>query len=172
MINKNEDSDPESKQRQISALKEMLAYARNRSTCRRKQLLHHFEEPFPEEDCHKTCDVCKDPLDLVNENATDIARAVVKIVSHATRQNIHLAQGTIVAALRGSGSRDIVSKGADKLDGYSSAKGVDADLIELTIKELMYIEVLQMHSVQNRYTKYHNEYITVSTVFFPPGLWN
>ncbi|KAJ2918241.1 hypothetical protein MD484_g2151, partial [Candolleomyces efflorescens] len=162
MINKNEDSDPDSKRRQIDALKEMLGYARNRSTCRRKQLLHHFEEPFSEEDCHKTCDVCKDPLELVDEDATDIAKAVLKIVSHASRQNIYLAQGMIVAALRGSGSRDVVSKGVDQLDGYGFAKGVEADLIELAIKELMYIEVLQMHSVQNKHNKYHNEYITIT----------
>ncbi|RXW24247.1 hypothetical protein EST38_g1628 [Candolleomyces aberdarensis] len=161
MINKDEKTDLESKQRQIAAAKEIYAYARNRSTCRRKQVLHHFEEPFQEEECQKTCDVCKDPLELINEDATDIARAVLKILSHATRQNAHLAQGTIVAALRGSANRDVLQKGADKLEGYSLAKGVDADLIELTIKELMYIEVLQMHSVQNKFSGYHNEYITL-----------
>ena len=161
MINKDEKTDLESKQRQIAAAKEIYGYARNRSTCRRKQVLHHFEEPFQEEECQKTCDVCKDPLELVNEDATDIARAVLRILSHATRQNAHLAQGTIVAALRGSANREVLQKGADKLEGYSSAKGVDADLIELTIKELMYTEVLQMHSVQNKFSGYHNEYITV-----------
>jgi hypothetical protein len=69
----------------------MVVYTPNLSTWR-KQLLLHFE----------------DPLNSVNENATNIARAVVKIVVHAPRlDNMHLVPGIIVAALSGSRTQRI-----------------------------------------------------------------
>ena len=162
MIDEAENATEESKARQIGDLREMYNYCSNTSKCRRVQVLGHFNEKFDEKECKKTCDVCQDPRQLVETDASVPARVVLRFVKAAMRDRLSVAQGQLASAVRGMGGQQIKNKfGA--LDGYGDAKRQDGDLIDLLIKDLLAQDVLDTQDKQQMHG-FHTAYVEVSYV--------
>lgn len=100
----------------MQKLERMQQYA-NAKICRRKVLLGYFGE-YPEEDCGN-CDVCHDPPETID--GTILAQ---KALSAMARLRESVGMNILIDVLRGSGRRDIIQMGYDKIKTY----GAGADL--------------------------------------------
>ncbi len=100
----------------MQKLERMQQYA-NAKICRRKVLLGYFSE-YPEEDCGN-CDICHDPPETID--GTILAQ---KALSAMARLKELVGMNILIDVLRGSGRRDILQMGYDKIKTY----GAGADL--------------------------------------------
>ncbi|KAJ1361470.1 hypothetical protein KIN20_038422 [Parelaphostrongylus tenuis] len=58
----------------------MVQYACTPGVCRRKHLVHHFEEEWTSGLCPKACDVCANPPNIVEVDITSIVRTMLRII--------------------------------------------------------------------------------------------
>ncbi|MGE4169175.1 MAG: DNA helicase RecQ [Candidatus Margulisiibacteriota bacterium] len=111
----SEDLPATIKHHQFRKTDQMLAYC-NATDCRRKVLLHYFNETYPHETCGQ-CDVCTHPIAWMD--GTVIAQ---KILSCIYRLENRFGLSTVVDVLAGAQTASIASRGHDKLSTYGLLK--------------------------------------------------
>lgn len=79
------DGTYEQKEHNRANLRRVVQFCMNKTDCRRTQVLAYFGEQFPKEQCHKTCDNCMSPKDVVMKDVGELASAAVRIVSAIER---------------------------------------------------------------------------------------
>lgn len=94
---------------QLNNLNQMVQYCENQVECRRVLILEFFNEQFNRSHCRKTCDNCRAGLRQEDKDVTEVARAIVEVVSRK-RQKFTLAQ--IIAGFRGLSSATKHKRGA------------------------------------------------------------
>jgi ATP-dependent DNA helicase RecQ len=105
-------------ERELSAqlMDEIIAYTET-STCRRQFLLHYFGEAFDKEKCHKLCDNCKNPRDIV-EVTTEMQNAL-RVVEQL---NENYTIKTLVHFTAGKNSKEMRDFRFDKLSLFGVGK--------------------------------------------------
>lgn len=167
MIKNNKDKEerptPESIERQITAARDVVQYCMNKTECRRVQLLHFFDEKFDKDLCKENCDNCADDRSTVTENITDTAKNAIALLRDLTGNSENVTLNQLQSILSGANTSDIREKGHDKQPLYGSAKDKPRELLEQTLKYLLYLDILATYSLQNN-AGYHNEYAMVRNV--------
>ncbi|KDN53103.1 ATP-dependent DNA helicase [Tilletiaria anomala UBC 951] len=154
------DASAHQKQQQMENLERVVQYCYNTYDCRRQQVLRYFDENFPPEDCHQTCDNCRrDSGELEEKDYTETAAQILKMIPALTG---HVTLQHCVDVFRGSAKREIKDRGHDR--SPYAGKGKPLDRTEL--ERLFYI----LHSEKGiqEYTKtnsagYVNAYIEPGT---------
>jgi len=115
-------------------------------TCRRKILLHYFDE-YLDEDCGN-CDVCTNPPEIFD--GTEI---VQKALSAIARTGQKLAVSWLIDILRGSKRQEILSYGYDKIKTYGAGKEISSEewnqyFLQMLNLGLIYIAYEAGHAIK------------------------
>lgn len=82
MIQRDEELDREGKENHLAKLRQVVQYCENTTDCRRKQVLHYFNEQFNPITCNKKCDNCinSSNITIVEKDVTGHAKDILKLV--------------------------------------------------------------------------------------------
>ncbi|PWY99504.1 ATP-dependent DNA helicase, partial [Testicularia cyperi] len=119
----SEDKSAEQKERALESLNQVVQYCSNKVECRRMLVLRYFNENFPPEKCHNTCDnCCRKTGSIRVEDMTEIAKKAVKLVVEITNSKSCFTLPHCVDVFRGSGIAKIRHAGHDKAEMYGAGK--------------------------------------------------
>ncbi len=111
ILGKNESDNTEI---QLTKLERMQQYA-EALICRRQILLNYFNEPY--EGACGNCDICQSPPQYFD--ATVIAQ---KALSAMVRLKEKVGMNLLIDVLRGSGRKEIISRGLDKIKTFGAGR--------------------------------------------------
>lgn len=82
MIQRDEELDREGKENHLAKLRQVVQYCENTTDCRRKQVLHYFNEQFNPITCNKKCDNCINSSNItsIEKDVTEYAKDILKLV--------------------------------------------------------------------------------------------
>ncbi len=124
-------------------MEEIIAYAET-SSCRRKFLLHYFGEDYPEEECNKTCDNCKNPKE--KQDVTNEMHQALNVIKEL-KENYGVK--LIVDFMIGKNSKDIQTNNFHTKPKFGSGKEKG---------ELFWHSILRHGILQNMLYKEIEEY--------------
>ncbi|OQS54220.1 rqh1 [Ecytonucleospora hepatopenaei] len=85
LISGSANTSKEQKTRLRNELQKVIEYCQNKTICRRKMVLKHFDEDFDERKCRGTCDVCATRKNIKSVDYTKEAREIHKILKDANK---------------------------------------------------------------------------------------
>ncbi|KAJ3929043.1 MAG: DNA helicase [Lentinula lateritia] len=145
----SELASPEARERQELQARIVMQYCLNVSDCRRVQLLQFFGEKFERRNCHQFCDNCRHAVEMVEQDLTEEAKAIVSLVQHfhsITTQLVTLDQCRTI--FRGADTSFIRERNYNRLPQYGAGKHLDGELHEQLFKRLCFLEGLDEVSMQ------------------------
>lgn len=130
MIQRDSELDREGKESHLAKLRQVVQYCENTSDCRRKQVLHYFNERFDPAHCARKCDNClnNNSANAVIHDVTAYAKDILLLVE--------LLQGDKVTVLhcqdvfRGSNSTKIVRMGHHESPYHGGGRQLDKTYVE------------------------------------------
>jgi superfamily II DNA helicase RecQ len=157
----------EIKQSRINELRNVIQFAINKSSCRRKQVLQFFGQKFDASNCQNKCDNCMHRHKLVEKDLTDQARAAVELVKWWQKQypddNITIA--TCRNLYRRVKNAATQAKKIDQCpENLLAGKYIDQELVELLFDRLLVDDILALISLKSSTSSKHYDYVTVSVV--------
>lgn len=130
MIQRDSELDREGKESHLAKLRQVVQYCENTSDCRRKQVLHYFNERFDPAHCARKCDNC------LNNNSANAVIHDVTAYAKDILQLVELLQGDKVTVLhcqdvfRGSNSTKIVRMGHHESPYHGGGRHLDKTYVE------------------------------------------
>lgn len=121
--------DEEERARALYSLSKIISFASS-TVCRRKMLLGHFGEVYPEENCG-SCDVC-----LGTKEVTECTTEAQMLLSAIIRTDSRFGAGHIVDILVGADTQKVREFGHDRLNVYGLGKGKPKTFWRRLIDEL------------------------------------
>ncbi|GEQ70758.1 hypothetical protein JCM33374_g4437 [Metschnikowia sp. JCM 33374] len=91
LIEKDKDLEYRTKEMHLAKLRQVIQYCENGTDCRRRQVLHYFNEIFDAKLCKKKCDNCCSEIVSVRRDVTEHCSKIVKLV-----QSIHKDKITVI----------------------------------------------------------------------------
>ncbi|KAG5419038.1 SGS1 [Candida metapsilosis] len=90
MIHRDADLTEEGKENHLAKLRQVVQYCENTTDCRRKQVLHYFNETFNPINCKKQCDNCKNynHVTVVEKDCTQYAQDILKLVKSIQSEKV------------------------------------------------------------------------------------
>ncbi|KAI5952960.1 SGS1 [Candida margitis] len=90
MIHRDADLSDEGKENHLAKLRQVVQYCENTTDCRRKQVLHYFNESFNPVNCKKQCDNCKNynHVTVVEKDCTQYAQDIIKLVKSIQNEKV------------------------------------------------------------------------------------
>jgi bloom syndrome protein len=152
MIDDDENSNWEQKERQRQMLRKMVQFCENKSDCRRVQVLGYFNESFDQNDCQMQCDNCNSNATFEEVDFTDYAQQAVSLVRQAidsTRDNQNVTVLQCIDIFRGAGAKKL-REGHGNLEGWGAGSSLDRGDVERLFYRLLSEDALREHNVPNR----------------------
>lgn len=143
MIEKSEGGKSQ-KERQRENLRDVLKYCENTVDCRRKLILHYFNEEFDSLLCNNTCDNCEAARATQTVDRTTEALSVISILKSI---NNKITLNQLIDIYRGSKAK-IYSK-YEHVPGFSAGKYLSRSEAERILQHLVIENILQEHCVTN-----------------------
>lgn len=154
------DIDENEKQHQREQLQEVREFCDNQMECRRQQILRQFGEQFNPQHCRKRCDVCLRDEVMVQQDFSDAAVNLLRIVSGLTRDGDTLSKTMLVDVFRGSQKKEVISRGLQNNPLFGVGKCYNKDLVTRIIDQLVKQEGLEWSYVRKEV--WSSKYIIVS----------
>ncbi|KAF9239624.1 P-loop containing nucleoside triphosphate hydrolase protein [Melanogaster broomeanus] len=151
-------------ERQISRLQAVVAYCTNESDCRRVLLLRHFDEDFKPEDCHKQCDNCCRPGNLIHRDFTVEAQQVIRLLEEMTAVNNRgVTQAQLKDTWKGRNGKTVqLYKG---VSSYAVGKALDHATIDRIINNLIAEKLISLYRITSS-SGFSNNYIQVTVSYY------
>lgn len=131
------DLEDSEKQHQLEQLQEVREFCDNEMECRRQQILRHFGEQFDPQHCRKHCDVCLKDETMVEQDFTDAAINLLRIVSDLTKKGDTLSKTMLVDVYRGANNKEVKSRGFQNNPLFGAGKCYNKDLVTRIIDQLV-----------------------------------
>ncbi|KAK6204252.1 uncharacterized protein RJT21DRAFT_81281 [Scheffersomyces amazonensis] len=82
MIQRDQELKDDAKENHLAKLRQVVQYCENTTDCRRKQVLHYFNESFDPINCKRNCDNCRNSnsVTVVDKNCTEYAKDIINLV--------------------------------------------------------------------------------------------
>jgi bloom syndrome protein len=103
----------------LDNLATIVQYCENVQDCRRMQQLAYFGERFSPDDCHQTCDICKEGKAFVKQDVSEDSRNLIKIAQQLPRNKFTLVH--LCDIFRGSKTAKVEQAGHSRMEWF--AKG-------------------------------------------------
>jgi bloom syndrome protein len=168
LIEKDETPRNE-RQRQLDALKEVERFCWNDTDCRRKQILHHFDQDFNPQECRKLCDVCAKGEVLVEEDVTQPALDILHLTRDLSSGGEYVTKTNVLLVYRGSRKKDITSKGYDRNKLFGAGKGMSNDKVDRLFGHLLCEKGLAYQNVRTA-GDWSSQYLMVRLLRIPSRL--
>ncbi|KAI3604779.1 atp-dependent helicase [Moniliophthora roreri] len=156
--NNNQPLPPESIKRQEAQARNVVEYVLNKSDCRRVQLLQFFDERFDHRDCQRHCDNCMQDGETVEQDLTNEAQDVLKLMQELSQQKVTIDHCR--AVFKGANTEAIRTKGHNSLSLYGAGKHLPNDLLEQLFKRLLFLEAIEEVSVMGN-AGFHTYYLQI-----------
>ncbi|GAA5907235.1 RecQ family ATP-dependent DNA helicase [Sporobolomyces salmoneus] len=153
------DGTYEQKEHNRANLRRVVQFCMNKTDCRRSQVLGYFGEQFPKEQCHKTCDNCMSPKDVVMMDVGELASAAVRLVS-AIERDKGVTMLYAIDVFRGSKIAKIVSNGHDQLADAGAGANIDRGDCE-RLFQLLFSEQILGERYERNGLGFTNAYIVL-----------
>lgn len=90
LIHRDSELSEEGKENHLAKLRQVIQYCENTTDCRRKQVLHYFNESFDPVNCQKKCDNCLNSsnIETVEKDCTDFAKDVIRLVKSIQNEKV------------------------------------------------------------------------------------
>ena len=122
--------------RSLAALNEVVNYASDNQTCRRRRILAYFGEVYGEKNCG-ACDVCcgeREAVDLTKE-----ALIILKVIEQTGER---FGAGQIIDIVKGSNTQRIRTYKHNRLSAYGVGKQEDKRYWRRVIDDLLALNIL------------------------------
>lgn len=131
------DLDQDEKQHQLEQLQDVKEFCDNELECRRQQILRNFGEQFDPRHCRRRCDVCLRDEPMVEQDFTDAAANILRIVCDLTMNGDTLSKTMLVDIFRGSNKKAVKSRGLQSHPQFGVGKRYNNDLLTRIIDQLV-----------------------------------
>ena len=154
------DKERENAEIEEENVRRMVQFCQNMTDCRRTQLLGYYEEKFDSEKCGGMCDNCRNPEPVTQEDVSETACSLIRLVLDATRKDMRVTRTMVVETLLGKLTATNRRKGFEELEGFGVSHGMPKDRVERIHDRLVADGELEAVSLQNG-GAYHNDYTQV-----------
>lgn len=147
MIQRDSDLDRNSRENHLAKLRQVVQYCENTTDCRRKQVLHYFNEQFDPSACSKRCDNCANShtVTSVERDITQFARDIILLVLEILRDKVTVLQCQDV--FKGLNSTKITRAGYHQSAFHGKGRSLDKLEIERIFFHLLSESCLEEYSV-------------------------
>lgn len=145
LIQRDENLEEAAREMHLAKLRQVVQYCENKTDCRRRQVLHFFNENFDAKNCRRKCDNCCSDNVSITKDVTEDCINIIKMV-----QIIHSAKVTVLHCqdvYKGSKSKKIVSLGHHQIDYHGLGSHLERGDIERIIFELQSLNALVEYQV-------------------------
>lgn len=128
LIQRDDKLEESAKESHLAKLRQVIQYCENKTDCRRRQVLHFFNETFDPKLCMKKCDNCCSETVSVTRDVTAHCLNIVKLV-----QEIQLDKVTVIHCqdvYKGSKNGKILKLGHNENPYHGGGKDLDRGAIE------------------------------------------
>jgi superfamily II DNA helicase RecQ len=160
LIDGSDNIVEEERERQKAAVKEVAAYCQNNAVCRRVQVLRHFGQKFDAADCHRACDVCMADGEVVNEDLTNYAKDMLRVLQ-CLEESGPVSKTVCLDMFRGSGNKNMREKGHTNHPLFAIGKSMPKGRIDRLFDHLHDISAAEVYNKTNR-KGYTNQYYRAS----------
>jgi len=138
MIQRDEELTEEGKENHMEKLRQVVQYCSNTTDCRRKQVLHYFNENFDVNQCNKQCDNCKNNLNIsvVLKDCTEYSRDILNLVQTIQHERVTVLQCQDI--FKGSRSNKIIKMGHHNNPYHGKGKDLEKTDIERIFLDLLF----------------------------------
>lgn len=88
LIQRDDKLEELARETHLAKLRQVVQYCENKTDCRRKQVLHFFNETFDPKNCAKKCDNCCSNILSVTKDVTSHCINIVKLVDMIQRDKV------------------------------------------------------------------------------------
>lgn len=130
MIQRDNELDREAKENHLAKLRQVVQYCENTVDCRRKQVLHYFNEEFNPLNCNKKCDNCMNSsgIKVVKKDVTNFAKDAIRLVESIEQDNVTVLHCQDV--FKGSNNSKITKAGHNLNPYHGKGKQLDKTDVE------------------------------------------
>lgn len=147
MIQRDADLDREGRENHLNKLRQVVQYCENTTDCRRKQVLHYFNEQFDRQQCAKQCDNCanSDTVTSVVRDVTVFAKDIILLVLAIEKDKVTVLQCQDV--FKGLNNSKITRAGYQHSPYHGRGRSLDKIDIERIFFHLLSENCLEEYSV-------------------------
>jgi bloom syndrome protein len=138
----------------LDNLNTIVKYCENVQDCRRMQQLAYFGERFSPDDCHQTCDICKEGKAFVKQDVSEDSRILIKIVQQLLPYKLTLIH--LCDIFRGSKTAKVEQAGHSRMEWF--AKG--SMYTKHTAERLARLLVLDGYIIESHKSNIHGGVVT------------
>jgi bloom syndrome protein len=147
MIHRDEELTHEGKENHLAKLRQVVQYCENTTDCRRKQVLHYFNESFNPAECRKQCDNCKNcsHATTIEKNCTKHAKDIIQLVRSIQEERVTVLHCQDV--FKGANHNKIIKMGHNNNPFHGKGKSLDKTDVERIFFYLLSEECLVEYQV-------------------------
>lgn len=123
LIQRDDKLEQSARETHLSKLRQVIQYCENKTDCRRRQVLHFFNETFEPKDCRKKCDNCCSEVVSVTRDVTDHCVNIVKMVRSLQHDKVTVIHCQDV--YKGSKSSKILKLGHNLDSSHGMGKNLE-----------------------------------------------
>lgn len=157
MIQRDKELTYEGKRNHSEKLEQVVQYCSNMVDCRRKQVLHYFNENFDLKLCNKQCDNCKfKHLNTeIEKDCTENSRDIIKLVQATGGERVTLIQCQDI--FKGAKTSKLIQMGHNNNPYYGKGKNLDKQDIERIFLALLMGNYITEYQVSTG--AFHSNYL-------------
>ena len=145
LILRDQNLEEPARDAHLAKLRQVVQYCENKTDCRRRQVLHFFNETFDAKNCHRMCDNCRSDTVSVAKDVTEHCINIIKMVQLMQHGKVTVLYCQDV--FKGARTKKILSLGHDDNPYYGAGKQLDRGDIERIFFELQSLNGLAEYQV-------------------------
>lgn len=128
LIQRDDKLEHAARETHLAKLRQVIQYCENKTDCRRKQVLHFFNETFDPKECQRKCDNCCSDVVSVTRDVTDHCVNIVKMVRALQHDKVTVIHCQDV--YRGLKTNKIMKLGHNNDPNHGKGKDLDRGDVE------------------------------------------
>lgn len=128
LIQRDDKIEQSARETHLAKLRQVVQYCENQTDCRRRQVLHFFNETFDPKECKKKCDNCCSDVVSVTRDVTEHCINIVKMVQSLQEDKVTVIHCQDV--YRGSKSNKIMKLGHNQDPNHGKGKELERGDLE------------------------------------------